>query len=973
MTIEEKRQALIESFKNHLAQASSHSLDNEKKYLELCPDESGAYVCWSLQGEWYVEGELYDQKNVFEQRKVIRTLLPGEFLLIPQQLPNSLHIYSRSDKDAKCYRAPLGAMLKNIQSPTLLNLVGNKITHSLITLSEFEKELLKTTLKKPQSITPGQDFKLTPGRMAVTNEEPFWIRGENLSLLPKPKRAESQLPEVWLIHGNAAFINEGEKVQSLNSFSNDIVYRQPSSEHHLSEQISFQWEELAARWKDRFNKKQILEREHGLRNDIYSQSIRGRLLNLLTGNNSYLPKTRNQTLRAAFHLINIQGWIPSLPKKTETEDQLELLNRVAKSSDLIMRNSLLKGNWWKKDSGTFLSFDQNQNPFVFFYKRGQYYKWDPVSEEVSVVGKSGHEEFRKVAIYFYKQLPKQALTLVDLILFEIQSVRFELTMVLLLATIMGVLVAFIPMLSAFVVNVLLPSGLTNLLAIVCGGLVVLGVFQTVFTWFDTMIMTRINYRLTLASNAALWHRVLHFPSSVLSQFAAGDIGMRMNSLLGMQDFFRTIGQRLVTMSFQILSSLIVIFWVNFQLGIGILSFGLIAFAAAIAFTYWQIRAFMAGEKSLGIVNSYVLEIYSGIHKIKAAGAEAECLEQWAERYSRLRQKLIASQRVRILHSTFQTSWVTLTTALVYWMIVSLTEVNLKPAMFIAFLGAFAVFSSNLSRLCSIVVQSGIQIPMYKFIKPLIDNSPICTADLMTPEKISGNLKADSISYYYPKQNDAAIQQVSLFIKKGSFVVIAGGSGSGKSTLGNLLCGLDQPDNGHVFLDDYELHALDPKVLKNNIAVVPQDFRLIGGTLFENIKGACNASIDEIIAAAKAACIWKDISELPMKLHTLTSSQFSAFSGGQIQRIAIARALVRKPRILIMDEATSALDNQLQNQIISNIRGMNCTLIFIAHRLKIAKDADQIIVLDGGQCVEQGTHDELTKQGRYYSKMWNYLS
>ena len=202
-----------------------------------------------------------------------------------------------------------------------------------------------------------------------------------------------------------------------------------------------------------------------------------------------------------------------------------------------------------------------------------------------------------------------------------------------------------------------------------------------------------------------------------------------------------------------------------------------------------------------------------------------------------------------------------------WMIVSLSDVDLEPAMFIAFLGAFAVFSANLSSLCSIVVQSGIQIPMYKFIKPLLENTPECNADLMTPEKISGNLKADSVTFYYPNQNDAAIQQVNLFIKKGSFVVIAGGSGSGKSTLGKLLCGLDQPNSGHVFLDDYELHALDPKVLRNNIAVVPQDFRLIGGTLFENIQGASHASLEEIVEAAKAACIWSEISDLPMKLHT----------------------------------------------------------------------------------------------------------
>lgn len=970
---EETREMLLKSFKAHLSQAATHRIDNEKKYVELLPDASSAYVYWSLQGEWYVEGELYDNNQVYEQRKVILNLLPGEFLLVPAELSTSLRIYARSDNDAQCFRAPLEAMIENIESPSLLNLVSNKMTESIIALAEFEKELLKTTLKKPQTVDPGKEFKLNPGRMGVTSGPPFWIRGNNLSLFPKPNRPKVELPEIWLIHSNTAFLNETEQVQTLNSFSNDIVYKQPSSSHHLSQQITFQWEELVSRWEDHFKKLQKQEDEHSLRNDIYSQSIRERLLNLLTGKKSYLPVTPNQTLRAAFQLINIQGWIPNIPKRTETDDPLELLSRVANSSGLIMRESMLKGDWWRKDSGTFLSFGENEKAFVLFFKKGKYYKWNPEDETVSKVEKSEVKQFERVAIYYYKQLPAQALTLVDLILFELQSVRPEIGMVLFLATILGTLVAILPMLSAFVVNVLLPSGLTTLLAVVCGGLVVLGLFQTIFTWFDTMIMTRINYKLTLASNAALWHRVLNFPSGVLRQFAAGDIGMRMNSLLGMQDFFRTIAQRLVTMSFQILSSLGVIFWVNFQLGVGILGFGLIAFGSAIAFTYWQIRAFMAGEKSLGIVNSYVLEIYSGIHKIKAAGAEPECLEQWAERYSRLRQKLIASQRVRILHSTFQTSWVTLTTALVYWMIVSLSEVDLEPAMFIAFLGAFAVFSANLSSICSIVVQSGIQIPMYKFIKPLIENTPECSADLMTPEKISGNLKADSITYHYPNQNDAAIQQVSLFIKKGSFVVIAGSSGSGKSTLGKLLCGLDQPNSGHVFLDDYELHALDPKVLRNNIAVVPQDFRLIGGTLFENIQGASHASLEEIVEAAKAACIWTDISNLPMKLHTLTSSQFSAFSGGQIQRIAIARALVRKPRILIMDEATSALDNQLQDKIITNLKSMNCTLVFIAHRLKLARDADQIIVLDSGQCVEQGTHDELLRQDGYYAKMLNALS
>jgi ATP-binding cassette subfamily C protein len=280
---------------------------------------------------------------------------------------------------------------------------------------------------------------------------------------------------------------------------------------------------------------------------------------------------------------------------------------------------------------------------------------------------------------------------------------------------------------------------------------------------------------------------------------------------------------------------------------------------------------------------------------------------------------------------------------------------------------------NISGLCNIVILSGIQIPMFKFIKPLLDNSPDCKVDLMVPDKINGNLKVDNVTYYYPNQDTAAIQQANLFIKQGTFVVVAGGSGSGKSTLGKLLSGLDHPSSGHVFIDDYELHTLDPSALRKNIAVVPQDFRLINGSLFENIKGAFDASLDEVIVAARASCIWDDISELPMKLHTVTGTQFGAFSGGQIQRIAIARALIRKPRVLIMDEATSALDNELQAQIIKNVKSMNCTVVFIAHRLKIAKEADQIIVLDNGQCVERGTHDELLGYNKFYAKMWSALS
>ena len=972
MRVVEDKRALVASFKACLMEAGGVDIDNRNKYFPLEPLDEISFI-WSLDSPWYVEGELYDENGTYLQRKVIANLSPGEFFVLPRSLPSGLHLHARLDGQGSCHIAKISNVLRAVNNHSVLKVISNKICHAFRILANFEHDILKATLSRPFVFEPNSDFKLPQARMGLSGEKSFWIKGDGLRLFPEPRGRKSKLPNYWFVHPDAGFLNDQEDPRAIQSFTNDAFFQQPQVLVNLSEQADFQWNELFLRWKGHFEKNQKFQQDHDSRDDIYSQSIKGRLLNLLSGAKSYLPETSNHTLRSAFYLINRCGWAPNIPKNTDSENAFELLGRICDSSGLIMRESRLKGKWWTQDTGSFIAFDREEKAHVLFFRRGSYYFWNSEADKVSRLKSKHREQLSTQVVYFYKQLPAQPLTLFDLVFFEVQSVRFEIVMVIFLATISSGLVATLPVLSAYVVNVLLPSALTGLLALVCGGLIVVGVFQTVFTWFDTMIMTRINYRLSLASNAALWHRILHFPSKVLSQHASGDIAMRMTSCLGMQEFFRTISQRLVTMIFQLGSSLGVILWVSFELGMGVLAFGLLSFLAAIGFTYWQIRAFMAGEKSLGIVNSYILEIYSGIHKIKAAGVETECLQQWAERYGRLRRKLVASQKVRILHNTFQTSWVTLTTALVYWMIVELSDVELEPAMFIAFLGAFAVFSGNLGALCNIIVMSGIQIPMFKFIKPLLDNSPELKADLMTPDKIQGNLKIDRISYYYPGQNSAALQQISLFIRQGSFVVVAGGSGSGKSTLGKLISGLDHPSHGHVFIDDYELHTLDPVVLKSNIAVVPQDFRLIQGTLFENIKGATDATLEDVIAASKAACIWEEIDQLPMKLHTLTGTQFGAFSGGQIQRIAIARALVRKPRILVMDEATSALDNHLQEQIIQNVRSMNCTVIFIAHRLKIAQRADQIFVLDNGECVEKGTFNELLKNGRHFAKMWAALS
>lgn len=964
----------LDEFKSCLMDSSQAQFSLQEKYLELSAQKEGSIVIWNPKSSWFVEAEINDKDGSFLQRKVIMELSPDDFFVLPPNLPNRLRLFARSHENGVCHFTLLENLLSKVKSVGLLESLGNKISFALVQLSEFEKVSLRPSLSRPRMLKATKSTRLSPGQMGLSGENHLWVSSDNLQLKPSIEILNDNRPSFYFLYEGKAIINEGEESCEIKPYSNAEFFTNDSILNLLDSQFLFHWSELCQRWSNKLKNRKVFTEEHASRSNIYTQSVRSRLLNLLSGENSYLPNTSNQTLRAAFYLINLNGWIPSIPKNTESEDAFGLLSRVADSSGLIIRKSTLKGRWWQnKDSGSFISFKRDGSAVVFFFKDGRYNGWDPINGKVFVLKEEMQHEFSSKVIYFYKQLPNRPLTFFDLLFFEIQSIRSEIAIVLLLAVIASGLIALMPVFSAFVVNVLLPSAHVDLLQVVCLGLIVIGVFQTVFSWFDSMIMSRIDYKLSLASSAAIWHRVLHFPAHILAQHASGDIAMKVNSCLSMQQFFRIVIQRLITMGFQIVSSLAVIYWVNFQVGMGVLGFVVIAFGAAIIFTYWQVRAFMAGEKSLGIVNSFILEIYSGIHKIKSCASEQQFLHQWAERYSRLRKKILSSQRVRILHSSFQAGWVTITTALVYWLIIGLSDVNLEPGLFIAFLGAFAVLSGNLGSLCSLVVQSGIQIPIYKFIKILFEKSPNCKADLLIPEKVNGKLKVDRVTYYYPGQNKAAVQQVSINFKQGSFVVIAGISGSGKSTLGKLLCGVEEPSYGQVFLDDYELNTLDPTALRSNIAFVPQDFRLINGTLYENIIGASQALQEDVIAAAKAACIWDEISELPMKLHTLTGTHFGAFSGGQIQRIAIARALIRKPRILVMDEATSALDNNLQDQIIRNLKAMNCTVVFIAHRLRIAEHADEILVMESGEVVERGRHEKLLSNGKYYTRMWQAMS
>ena len=236
----------------------------------------------------------------------------------------------------------------------------------------------------------------------------------------------------------------------------------------------------------------------------------------------------------------------------------------------------------------------------------------------------------------------------------------------------------------------------------------------------------------------------------------------------------------------------------------------------------------------------------------------------------------------------------------------------------------------------------------------------------------GEIRFEKLSFSYPSRPDiTVIDRLSFSIKKGQFIAIVGPSGAGKTTLASLLLGFYNIEKGQLFIDNGDINDYDLHHLRQQIAVVPQDVMLFGGSIKENIAyGNLQASENEIVQAAKNANAYDFINEFPQKMETLVGERGIQLSGGQRQRIAIARALLKNPKILIMDEATSALDSESEKlvQEAMNRLMIGRTTIVIAHRLSTIKKADCILVLDKGQIVEKGNHEELEKKQGLYNHL-----
>lgn len=507
------------------------------------------------------------------------------------------------------------------------------------------------------------------------------------------------------------------------------------------------------------------------------------------------------------------------------------------------------------------------------------------------------------------------------------------------------------------------------------GLSLLGILQLVVGWINAVYSLKINGKLAMVGSTTFMWKVLRMPMEFFSQRMAGDIQGRQSSNASIAgslvNTFAPLALNAVMMVFYLV---VMIRYSLLLTVIGILSvlinlvFSNIISKKRINITRVQMRdsGKLAGATVAGI---------EMIETIKASGAENGFFEKWAGYQASANTQQVKFQKLNQLLGQLPAlvSSVCNTAVLMVGVYLAM-QGRFTVGMIMAFQGFLGSFISPATSLISAgqslqemrtemeriedVMRYPTDVPEEE---PVNDN---CEYD-----KLSGNIEMKNVTFGYSRLAEPLIENFNLSLKTGSRVAFVGPSGCGKSTLSKLISGLYKPWSGEILFDGKKISEIDRSVFTGSLAVVDQDIILFEDTIANNIKMWDNSIEDfEMIMAARDAQLHEDIMQREGGYQYKMTEGGKDFSGGQRQRMEIARVLAQDPTIIILDEATSALDAKTEYNVVNSIKDRGITCIVVAHRLSTIRDCDEIIVMDNGRVAERGTHDELMKKGGMYAEL-----
>ena len=394
--------------------------------------------------------------------------------------------------------------------------------------------------------------------------------------------------------------------------------------------------------------------------------------------------------------------------------------------------------------------------------------------------------------------------------------------------------------------------------------------------------------------------------------------------------------------------------------------------------YWlgklSFSAYVEGEAMTTNVLTVVYELLANMLPIRMFGAERRAFLRWRDNFVEMRRRTVRSTRYANVYSAFQQAAGLVTLGLVFAIVAYADKPNggASVGYYVAFVGSLSLVTGAVTSLAATLMSIFGLTPSINMAVTVLSAVPESVAGRKRPQALTGEVALEGVGFRYSDEGPWVLSNLTLAIKAGEYVGIVGSSGCGKSTLVKLLLGLLPPSKGQVYFDKDNLAAVDLDLLRQQCGVVLQDYRMFSGSILENIAAGRELEMDRVLAVLDTIGMGDFVKALPMGIHTVIGESTTAFSGGQVQLMALARALVGDPKLLIFDEATSALDNESERAVqraLLELAKARTTLV-IAHRLSTVRHADRILVLTDQGIAEQGRHDDLIAAGGVYAGLYS---
>ena len=573
----------------------------------------------------------------------------------------------------------------------------------------------------------------------------------------------------------------------------------------------------------------------------------------------------------------------------------------------------------------------------------------------------------KEAVCFYEPLPQKALNMADLLKFMIQQLNLsDIVLYLVLMALSAALGLLSPMFTRWLFSDVLESGNLQVLIALAIFMLCFTVSKLCFSAYQGMINSRIGIKQNIAVQAAVMNRIMSLPSTFFRKFSAGELSQRSAYVQSLcSTLFNTIGMTGLTSLFSLIYiGQIFVFAPSLVVPSLVITLSTIALSLITTFAQMKItkKKMEISAKTSGLTYATI----TGIQKIKLAGAEKRMFARWARHYAKEAQLDYNPPVFLKLSGTISSALSLIGTMILYAVAI---KNRVSIADYYAFNTAYGMVSGAFTSVVSIAMTVANIKPTLEMAKPIMEAEPETHDGKENITSLRGAIELSHVSFRYEESIPNVIDDLSLRITPGEYLAIVGSTGCGKSTLLRLLLGFEVPQKGLITYDGKDINKLDLESLRQKIGVVIQDGKLFLGDIYSNIViTAPQLTLDQAWEAAEIASIADDIRAMPMGMNTMISEGQGGISGGQKQRLMIARAVAPKPKILMFDEATSALDNITQRRVSEAIDSLKCTRIVIAHRLSTIQHADRILYLDQGKIIEEGTYEELIAKNGAFAKL-----